>query len=74
MINYNWRKGSDLWQKRQFLLSSFVRSQKKITSKAYEFIDSLIVGGYSPSFDDLNEVDKEIENLYFLYLKKINYN
>jgi hypothetical protein len=63
----NWQKRDELWQRRHFLLSSFVRNNITITSRVYEFIDDLIKNNYQPPLDSLTSVDTELKNLYEEY-------
>lgn len=68
MINTNdWRMKDEKFQKRAFLLSSFVRIKAEITPHVYEFIDYLISQGYTAPLDDLNHVDRDIRRLYTEY-------
>jgi len=64
---WNNKEDHDLWQKRRFLLSCFVRCNKTIKSDVYEFIDDLISQEYKPPLDNLNTVDKEVINYYENY-------
>lgn len=65
MNRYDWHqnKGSELWQKRHFLLSSIVRIGKPISPIIYEFIDYLISQDYKAPLGSLLDVDKEILQL-----------
>lgn len=73
MNNFDWRQKDDLWQKRQFIMSSFVRMKSEITPHVYEFIDYLISQGYKPPLDDLNNVDREVRKLYKEYAEHTNW-
>jgi hypothetical protein len=66
--NWNSKEDRDLWQKRRFLLSSFVRCNKTIKSDVYEFIDLLISQEYKPSLENLTEVDKQVISYYEEYI------
>jgi hypothetical protein len=66
---YSWRKKDDLWQKRNFLLSSIVRLKKPVTSFTYEFVDYLIDQGYNPPLGSLTEVDVQVQKLYEEYIR-----
>jgi len=73
MNRYDWRQKDDLWQKRQFLLSSFVRMKAQLTPNIYEFCDYLINQGITLPLDDLNKVDEEIRKLYTEYAEHTNW-
>jgi hypothetical protein len=56
-----------VWQQRQFLLSSFSRQKIKITNDVYRFIDKVILESWKyPT--DLNELDRFLFNEYQRYL------
>lgn len=61
------RSKDNNWQKRHFILSSFVRLNIKLSSMVYEFSDYLIENDIQFPLDDLNKVDKEISKLYETY-------
>jgi hypothetical protein len=63
----SWHNRDDKWQKRQFILTSLVRLNIKLSSAVYEFVDSLIDNDTQFPLDDLNNVDKEIFKLYEIY-------
>lgn len=69
MYSQNWNSKEDpnIWQKRRFLLSSFVRSNRTIKSDVYEFIDVLIGRGYNPPLDSLTKVDQQVISYYDEY-------
>lgn len=71
---HDWRNKTDydLWQKRHFLMSCFVRCGKPIRSNVYEFIDYLISQGYKAPLDSLVKVDKEVMEYYQEYLIHTN--
>jgi hypothetical protein len=52
------------WQKRQFFLSSFVRMNISLTTKVYQFIDSLINSDWKSSYEVLDDIDREILKTY----------
>ena len=70
MISNDWRNKTDrdLWQKRHFYLSCFVRCNKTIQSNVYEFIDHLISRDYQAPLDSLTAVDKEVMQYYQEYI------
>lgn len=57
----------EMWQKRQFYLSSFVRLGLPIKANVYEFIDHLINEGYKAPLNSLVDVDKDIRKMYTEY-------
>lgn len=69
MNRYDWQqsKGTELWQKRHFLLSSIVRIGKPISSITYEFIDYLIGQNYKAPLGSLFDVDREVLQLFEEY-------
>lgn len=73
MNRYDWHqnKGSELWQKRHFLLSSIVRIGKPISPIIYEFIDYLISQDYKAPLGSLLDVDKEVLQLFNEYQNQI---
>jgi len=73
MNRYDWRIKDEVWQKRQFLLSSFIRMKAEITPHIYEFCDYLISQGCELSRSDLNEVDNQIRKLYREYAEHTNW-
>lgn len=73
MNSYDWRTRDDMWQKRQFLMSSFVRMKIPISAHVYEFFDYLISQGYKAPLDDLNKVDQDIRRLYKEYAEHTNW-
>lgn len=50
----------DIWQQRQFILSSFRRLNISINTNVYRFADKLIKEKWDFSSMDLNEVDNFI--------------
>ena len=58
----------DLWQKRQFILTSFRRLEIPFTSKVYRFADKLIREKWDSSSMDLNEVDHYIHEEFNKFL------
>lgn len=46
-----------VWQQRQFLLSSFSRQKIKLSTDVYRFIDKLIVENWCRNYMSLDEVD-----------------
>ncbi len=58
----------EIWQKRQFILSSFARQNIKITNSTYRFIDKLIEDEWNSSSMSLNEVDHFIRNEFGKYI------
>ena len=73
MNRYDWRNKDENWQKRAFILSSFVRMKSEITSHIYEFCDYLISQGYKFPLSGLDEVDEYIRNLYKEYAQHTNW-
>lgn len=65
MNRHDWQKGkgTELWQKRHFLLSSIVRIGKPISPIIYEFIDYLISQEYKAPLGSLVDVDREVIQL-----------
>ncbi len=58
----------EVWQKRQFILSSFARQNIRITNSTYRFIDKIIKDGWDSSSMSLNEVDYFIRNEFGKYI------
>jgi len=52
------------WQKRQFILSSFVRMKISLKNEVYHCIDKLISSDWKSSYESLDDVDREIKKLY----------
>ena len=52
------------WQRRQFLLSSFVRMKISLKNEVYQCIDKLISSDWKSSYESLDDVDREIKKLY----------
>lgn len=52
------------WQRRQFLLSSFVRMKISLKNEVYHCIDKLISSDWKSSYESLDDVDREIKKLY----------
>ena len=52
------------WQKRQFILSSFVRMKISLKNEVYQCIDKLISSDWKSSYESLDDVDREIKKLY----------
>lgn len=67
----DWRFKDENFQKRHFLLSSFVRLKYNLTRDVYEFCDFTISQGYNAPLDDLNKVDIDIKNRFHQYLKEV---
>jgi hypothetical protein len=57
----------DIWKKRQFLLSSFTRSNITIKTSVYRFVDELL-RNKTEYPHDLNDLDKFILESYQRYL------
>jgi hypothetical protein len=70
---FDWRERDELWQQRSFLLSCFVRMKAEITTHTYEFIDYLISQGYKPPLTSLDDVDRNIRQLYKEYAEHTNW-
>jgi len=66
---HDWREKNDKWQKRHFLLSSFVRLGLPIKANVYEFIDYLISQGYKAPLNSLTDVDNDIKKMYNEYVE-----
>ncbi len=58
----------EIWQKRQFILSSFARQNIKITNSTYRFIDKLIKDEWDSSSMSLIEIDYFIRNEFSKYI------
>jgi len=58
----------ELWQKRQFILSSFFRLKITLCSSVYKFVDHMIMYNYVPTHENLNQVDSIIKEEYYKYL------
>jgi len=57
----------EVWQKRQFLLSSFSRRKINISTNIYRFIDKVIREQWKYPLD-INELDNFLFNEYQRYL------
>lgn len=66
-INSDWRYRDDNFQKRNFVLSGFVRMKIPLTREVYEFCDYIISQGYQFDLGSLVTVDKEIMVEYNKY-------
>lgn len=64
----DWRNKDDydLWSRRQFLMSCFIRTNTPLKSDVYEFIDLLISQGYRTT-EDLPAVDRYVIGEYKKY-------
>jgi hypothetical protein len=71
---HDWRYKDENFQKRHFILSSFVRLQIPLTRDVYEFCDHAISHGYSFDLGSLFVVDKQISQMYQEYLNEVNQN
>jgi hypothetical protein len=60
----------EVWQKRQFILSSFYRQKIKISTEVYRFIDKLILDNWDFTRYQLTELDKVINEEFFKFLNK----
>jgi hypothetical protein len=58
----------NLWQKRQFILSSFSRLNIPISTQVYRFADYLISSGWKTPLDELSEIDRFISQEYQNFL------
>ena len=58
------------WQRRQFLLSSFIRMKIPLKNEVYQCIDKLISSNWKSSHQDLNDVDEEIKKIYEDFLNE----
>jgi hypothetical protein len=56
-------------KQRAFILSSFTRLKKTLSTSIYEFVDYTINTGWSPALDNLNKVDEEVLRKYQEYMK-----
>lgn len=57
----------EIWQKRQFILSSFSRLKITFTTDVYRFADKLIRENWDCSQYQLNEVDEFIKKEFFKF-------
>jgi hypothetical protein len=57
-----------LWQKRQFILSSFSRLNIPISTQVYRFSDHLIASEWKTPLDSLDVIDKFISQEYQKFL------
>ena len=64
----DWRNKEDynLWQRRQFLMSCFIRTKTTLNPDVYDFIDLLISQGYQTT-EDLSAVDRYVIGEYKKY-------
>jgi len=58
------------WQRRQFLLSSFVRMKISLKNEVYQCIDKLISSDWKSSYESLDDVDREIKKIYEDFLNE----
>jgi hypothetical protein len=58
----------EIWQKRQFILSSFCRLKITLCSNVHKFVDHMIMYDYIPTDNCLNQVDAIIRQEYYKYL------
>jgi len=58
------------WQRRQFLLSSFIRMKIPLKNQVYRCIDKLLSSNWKSSHQDLNDVDEEIKKIYEDFLNE----
>jgi hypothetical protein len=54
----------EVWQRRQFILSSFVRQNITVNTQVYRFVDKILRENCDFEKYDLNEVDKIIRQSY----------
>jgi predicted SnoaL-like aldol condensation-catalyzing enzyme len=54
----------EIWQKRQFILSSFARQNITINTEVYRFVDKIIRENWDLEKYDLIEIDKIIRKSY----------
>lgn len=66
-INGNWRYKDENFQKRHFILSSFVRMNIPLSRNVYEFCDWIIEKKYQFNLTSLVIVDNEVKLLYENY-------
>jgi hypothetical protein len=59
----------EFWQKRQFILSSFVRQNITVSTQVYRFVDKIIRENWDLGKYDLNEIDKIIRQSYEEHLR-----
>lgn len=57
----------DIWQQRQFILSSFRRLGISYTTKVYRFADKLIREKWDSSSMDLNQIDHFIREEFYKF-------
>ena len=57
----------DIWQQRQFILSSFRRLEIPYTTQVYRFADKLIREKWDSSSMDLNEVDHFMREEFIIF-------
>ena len=58
------------WQRRQFLLSSFIRMKISLKNEVYYCIDKLISSDWKSSYESLDDVDREIKKIYEDFLNE----
>jgi hypothetical protein len=58
----------NLWQKRQFILSSFSRLKIPISTQVYKFADHLISSGWETPLHELGKIDRFIYQEYQNFL------
>ena len=58
------------WQRRQFLLSSFIRMKISLKNEVYQCIDKLISSDWKSSYESLDDVDREIKKIYEDFLNE----
>jgi hypothetical protein len=54
----------EVWQRRQFILSSFVRQNITVNTQVYHFVDKILRENWDLSKYQLNEVDSIIRKSY----------
>jgi hypothetical protein len=54
----------EIWQKRQFILSSFARQNITINTEVYRFVDKIVRENWDLEKYDLIEIDKIIRKSY----------
>jgi hypothetical protein len=60
----------ELWQKRQFLLTSFRRLNISINTEVYRFVDKLIGENWDSSSMSLDEIDYFIRREFANFTKR----
>lgn len=72
IIDSDWRYKDQNLQKRQFLLSSFVRMKIPLSRNVYEFCDLAISQGYQFDLGSLSIVDVEVRKLYDEFVQRVS--